>query len=323
MHSSTDKCVALIWAFFFFSSLTLFSQTITYETPAPDEFYVCGAAPFSVTISNTSSVVMEGISVEVVFTTNSGTACGLAYLPSTAVGATEGNISNLGAPVFLMPNLTAGASATFTFQVEAPCSAVDCIDNAESFSNDINLNWIGGNFSTTTSPPYVVNRALLVITQVNDVFMSGSQGNVLNRTFTIVNTRPGAIQGFLFTDMHQGGISIISDLGTDISPPNSNVFQTVLDGNDFDGFGDGDVLFEFNETIVLTEFIRITDCGEDISSSVSDITVGWGCGGEICQEVSTVAIVDILPSQQIPNLKWTPITTTSECFCGPDGYQQG
>ena len=56
--------------------LTLFSQTISYETP--DEFFVCGSAPFEITITNSTGMALQGVTVAVNFTTNYGQDCGMA-----------------------------------------------------------------------------------------------------------------------------------------------------------------------------------------------------------------------------------------------------
>lgn len=320
MHYSIKTAICLMMVFNCLFHIPLYSQTISYQTP--DDFYVCGSAAFDITVTNTSNTPMQGVSVLVDFTTNDGTDCGVAYMPGTVVSASEFDLSNLGAPVFELADIPAGDALTFTMQVEAPCSVVDCIDDAAFFVNEIMLNWNGGSTSTTTNP-YVIERALLVVTAVNNSFMAGSQGDVLFREITIVNSRPGALQGFLFTDVHQGGISISAGQGTDLSPAGSNIFQIALDGSDFADVGDGDELFELNESIVIREFIRINDCGVDITSTVSEITAGWGCGGAICQDVSAVAIIDILPSQKEPILIWEPMTSYGECFCGPEAYRQG
>ncbi|HHM21510.1 MAG TPA: gliding motility-associated C-terminal domain-containing protein [Bacteroidetes bacterium] len=316
--SSIDR-ITLFFCIFCFCSFPVFSQTINFQTP--DEFYVCGTAPFEVTLTNNGSVALEGVDLEVDFTTLNGAECGLAYVPGTVNGASEEDLSDLGAPVFSVADLAVGASVTVTMQVEAPCQVVDCIDGAELFVNEITFTWTGGSTSTTTNP-YVVERALLVITNINSAFMSGGQGDLLFREITIVNTRPGALQGFLFTDTHQGGITITAGQGTDISP-GGTIFQIALDGSDFANVGDGDGLFEFNESIVITEFVRIADCGTDVPSSVSNITVGWGCGGAICQEAGKTAVIDILPSQRKANLFWEPITDVPACFCGPEAHPQG
>ena len=104
---------------FFILHPSLSTQTLSYQTPA--DLFVCDSAPFEITVSNTSNATLQGITVEVNFTTNNGTDCGLAYLPNTVSGASEGAIADLGMPVFELTDLAAGASATFTFQVEAPC----------------------------------------------------------------------------------------------------------------------------------------------------------------------------------------------------------
>jgi gliding motility-associated-like protein len=301
-----------------FSVQFLFSQTITYQNPT--EFFVCGSAPFEITVSNPTGSEIQNVSVLVHFTTSSGNGCGLAYAVGTVSGASEGDVSDPTLPQFQLGNMAAGSSQTFTFQVEAPCSAVACIDNAALFFNEITLNW-NDLTTTVTTDPYVVETALLVITNLSNAVMSGTRGDILQRKITIRNTRPAALQGFLFSDVHQPGISISSAQGTDIS--SGNTFQIALGGSDFNSIGDGDGLFEFNETIVITENILITDCGVDILSAASKITAGWGCGGEICQEVSVNAVVKIKPYNKIPNLVWEPITTVPECFCGPGPHQQG
>ena len=319
MHRSNNDRITPILLFLCLFHFTLNSQTISFETP--DEFYVCGTAPFEVTVTNNSADALQGITLEVVFTTNSGMDCGLAYLPNTVLNATESDVSDLSAPIFALNDLGAGEAVTVTLEAEAPCAVIDCIDGAEFFANDIHLNWLGGNTSTTTNP-YVIERGLLVITEVNSTFMSGSQGDVLTREITITNTRPGAVEGFVFTDTHQGGIDISGMPGTDVSP-GGNIFQLDISGADFTAIGDGDELLELNESITITESILITDCGVDVPSTVSDLNVAWGCGGEICQEVSKNAIITLSLSDKEPLLIWEPITNYAECYCGPDAYRQG
>ncbi len=318
LTSTSLRQVLLLTSVLTFFTQLLFSQTITYQNPT--EFFVCGSAPFEITVSNPTGATLQNATVALDFTTSTGNDCGLAYVPGTVSGASEGNVSDPTGPVFNLGNLAAGSSQTFTFEVEAPCSAVACIDNAELFFNEITLNWNGGS-TTVTTDPYVVETALLVITNVTSTVMSGTKGDVLQRKITIRNTRPAALQGFLFTDVHQPGISISSMQGTDIS--SGNTFQLALGSSDFTSIGDGDGLFEFNESIVITENILIEDCGVDILSAASKITAGWGCGGEICQEVFVNAVVKIKPYTKVPNLVWEPITTVPECFCGPSPHQQG
>ncbi len=319
MSRSSDYRFGLLMALISLISSQVFAQTISYQNP--DGLSVCGSAPMEVTITNTTGNALQNATVTVKFSTSAGTDCGLVYAPGSVSGAQEGDISNLGAPVFQLQNMAAGAAVTFTIDLEAPCSVGNCIDNAEFFVNEITLNYTGGNTSITTDP-YEIATALLVITQVNNYVMGGVKGDVLQRKISIINTRPAPLSSFVFTDSHQGGIEISSNQGNDISP-GGNVFQLEIGGSDFAAVGDGDQLLELNESIVITENILITDCGVDISSTVSNINVGWGCNGEICQQTTVNAIVTIAESPKLPILVWEPITSVPECFCGDRPYQQG
>jgi gliding motility-associated-like protein len=319
MLRSSLHCLAASVASIAAFSASVFSQTITYQNP--QEFFVCEDAPFEITVANTTGSTLQNVKVTVEFNTTSGSACGISYVAGTVSGAQEDNITNLQKPVFQIFNLASGAAATFSLKAQAPCSMVACIDDAEVFVNKITLSWNGGS-TTVTTLPYVVETPLLVITAMNKTVMTGSQGDVLVRTITIRNTRPGALQNFTFTDAHQPGIVVSSLMGADVNSA-SDTFQIVLGGNHFSLIGDGDNLFELNETIIITEQILITDCGVDITSAVSNLFAGWGCNGQICQQAFVNAIVSIKPSTKQPALTWEPITNKAECFCGPSGYLQG
>lgn len=310
-------CIAI---FFFTFGKGFFAQNITYQNPP--EFFACDDASFSFTVQNTTGATLTGVSVTVNFTTTLGTACGIQYVQGTvSSGATEGNLSNLSAPQFLLPNLAAGASQSFTIHASANCQTAACIDNAEVFVNNITLNWAGGSTNVTTNP-FGIDRALLIITNVTNTVMTGTRGDLLHRKITIRNTRPGALSNFTFRDIYQPGINITSTQGTP-QPGGPGSFSILLDGSDFIAIGDGDNLFEFNETIVITEDIEIATCGVDEQSSVSNISVAWGCGGTECQEETTNAVVTFKLYTKAPQLAWEPIITVPECFCGPNPHEQG
>ncbi len=299
---------------------SVYSQSITYQNPS--EFFACDGAEFSFTVQNTSGNTLANAVLTVNFTTTNGTACGFSYALGSVTGqALESNLSNLSAPQFSLANIAPGASQSFSIQVEADCQTAACIDNAEVFVNNITLTWDGGSTNITTNP-YVVDRALLVFTNVSSTVMSGSRGDVLQRKFTIRNTRPGAISNFVFQDQYQPGLVVSSMQGTP-SPAQPGVFETTLGAADFASIGDGDGLFEFNEVIIVTEDITITGCGVDESSSVSNITASWGCGGDVCQQENVNAVVSIKLNDKVPQLAWEPIISSPQCFCGPNGYEQG
>ncbi len=312
------KLLGTILLLFFCPSI--FAQNITYQNPA--DFFACDQASFSFTVQNTTGATLTSAMVTTNFTTTLGTSCGIEYVQgSVSGGVVEGNLSNLSAPQFMLPNLSPGASQTFTLLASANCQTAACIDNAEIFVNNISLSWNGGSTSVTTNP-YVIERALLVITAVANTVMMGTRGDVLHRKITVRNTRPGALSSFTFKDVYQPGISISSPQGTMV-PSGPGDFELLFDASDFSAVGDGDGLFEFNETIVINEDIEIVTCGLDEHSSVSNITVAWGCDGAECQQESVNAVVTFKLYTKAPQLAWEPIITVPECFCGPNGYAQG
>ncbi|MEK7253190.1 MAG: hypothetical protein AAB316_00465, partial [Bacteroidota bacterium] len=317
LHSTLARSLACL--IFGSLSLPLFSQTITYQNPV--SFFVCQEAPFSVTVTNTSISPLTGIAVTVKFTSSSGAACGIEYAANSVSGAAELDISNLAAPVFQLADLPPGGSQVVNFQASAACPAAACIDNAEFFVNEIGLTSSGGNASVTTNP-YLVERPLLVITSVNSTVMKGSKGDVLLRKITLRNTRPGALESFVFRDNYQPGIVVSTSQGQDQSP-GGNVLEILLGASDFASVGDGDGLFELNESIVLTEEILVTDCGFDLSSSVSNLFAEWGCDTLICQQAFINAIVVIEQNPNTPSLIFEPITSIPECFCGEQPHRQG
>ncbi len=300
--------------------ISLFSQSISFLNPV--DFSVCGSASFEITVTNNGGTTMSGITVAVEFATLSGASCDVAYLPGSVGGASESNISNLNAPVFSLFNLPSGGQATFTIEAKAPCATAACIDGAELFVNQISLNWNNGSTSLSTDP-YVINRPLLLITNVMNTVLSGRRDDVLQRKITVKNTRPGPLESFVLKDVYQNGIIISAAIGTNISP-GGNVLQRLIGPADFAAIGDGDGLFELNESIVISEQILITDCGYDLHSAASIISVAWGCEqDEICQEEKSNTVVLIELDERQPELVWEPITSYSTCTCGPDAFQQG
>lgn len=301
----------------FFVGQNSFTQCISYTLP--DNFNVCQSAPLEITISNSNGSTMENIQVSVEFTTESGASCGLAYVSGSVNGGIESNISDLEHPVFSISDLANGESQTLCIEVFAPCSTGVCIDDAELFKNNISLSSSNCNEQVSTLP-YEIRTARLVITNIANTLLSGSQGNILNRRIFIQNTRQGSLDNFIFTDEHQGGVQISTNEG-DVVFSNSNTWQVELDEEDFQSQGLGNT-FDFNEVFVVNEEILILACGFDTTSTISDIAIDWGCGNEVCQLESGQAIVQIGPTDLIPDLVFEPIIEIPECFCGPEPVTQ-
>ncbi|MEM9917581.1 MAG: hypothetical protein AAF990_05760, partial [Bacteroidota bacterium] len=296
--------------------LTLQGQVlIEYVNPTtPNILQVCDSAAFEIKLTNTGPDSIR--TIEVVL----GLPNGLTYNPSSVQNATERDISNLQMPTFGLPNLGPGDVLQFSLQATAQCDLVDQINNAVLFANDILVNYEGGSNSLRTSN-YDIETPLLVVVGSTGLALMGSKGMVLQRTFTIRNTRFGRLSSFVFKDTHPEDLSITANPGMDTSSTNGEI-ALLLDGDDFRNIGDGDAFFEQNETIVIREEILVDGCGIEDNFLASSIRLCWGCNGEICQTTTPIeAIVEVEPSQLTPDLVFRPVIQAPSCFC-PAGLAQ-
>ncbi len=286
--------------------------TITYLSPSGLE--VCQDGDFAIIVENTSTDTTKNITIDIQFPN------GLDYVPSSVNGAnaTEQNITDLNHPVFALPNFLAGQKDTFWITAKAGCDLVTDINNGVIFQNQIVANYTGGTKNITTLP-YNIETALLVISQVMPVTTAGFIcDDVLTRTVTIRNTRPGALDTLYFVDDNGGGLAITSVLGTPvIGGPGE--YRLMLTSADFMSIGDGDGLFEFNEIIVITENITIVACGGTVTS---DLRAEWGCGNSICQFDNNIGAIGVNTCPLQANLEFRPVSNFDDCYCGDNAVPQ-
>lgn len=301
----------LFFAFYclLFIHFSLSAQNISYVNPS--FFGICETAEFQVQVTNDTGAPLQNAEVLV------GLPIGVEYDSGTACQST-----NLNAPVFCLGTIQSGETQTITFQARAICDAIATINQGQLFCNSIILTHDGG--TTSINPDcYEIDKSLLVITNVSNTFLTGTKGQILQRTITILNTLGAPLSEFTFTDAYQEGIIVSTDLGTVISNTN-NTLEVLLDGADFSQIGDGDEFFEQTDgALIITEFIEITSCGiGQPLNSVSDISASYGCFGAICQQEETVAYINFAPSTAAPNLRYEPIVDSPSCFCGNEAIQQ-
>jgi len=286
----------------------LSAQNILITFQKPTDLFVCGMDTFYVHVLNAGLSTMQSAKLTALL------PVGLTYLPGTVVGATEQNVSNLGQPVFTLPNLAPGASQQVALLITADCAAKKAIDLGQVFTANLSVQSAQGNAQIVTTP-FTVQTGLLFLGFVDNSLASGEHGDMITRTIYFRNTRLGPISSFVFRDTHNAGLNIdVPNASGQSSTP--TFFQATFDGSFFSQFGDGDNLLEIGEQAFLTEKITIADCGEPAYTNFSKIRIGWGCGTEICQYDSTTASIDIKKSTRIPDLQITPIWSAPESQCG-------
>jgi len=315
MSTVTRFLLAICCSLLCFAS-SISAQNLALSTQNPSGLYVCGVEQLTVTIQNAG-----GSPAATTLRLGAVLPNGITYVPGTVSGATEFNITNLGAPVFTLSDLAGGASATVTFSVTAGCSLVDAINAGQQFSNSFAATYTGGT-KQLTSNNYIVETGLANIISVTPATITGMKGDVIMRTIKLRNTRQGPIQSLKYRDQHQAGISI-ELVGAINQVDNATLFSGDVPGGFFNAFGDGDNLLEFGDgEITLIEKVTITDCGVPSYTVTSDIIIGWGCGPTTCRTDSIQAFITILPSNQNPNLSFEPIYNRPVSNCGQVGTVQ-
>jgi len=242
-----------ILALFCLFSAPVFSQNILITYQKSDALFVCGADTFFIQVQNIGAGAMTNGSLTVALPT------GVTYLPGSITGAMQQNINNLAQPVFGLPNLASGASASVALLVTANCDAADALDAGQLFIANIAVQSAAGNASVSTTN-FALETGLLLIESVEDELMSGQQGDTLLRKICMKNTRLGKIGFVHFEDKHLPGIDVKS-LNVASQTSDSIFLQADFDGNFFAQFGDGDGWLELGETVCFTEKIVVTDCG--------------------------------------------------------------
>lgn len=305
----------LFCAFFLaFGSSSLFSQNVSITYVNPPDLSVCDTAVFEVTVANTTAAAITAVQLTAVM------PAGVAYAQGTIVNATEVNIGNLNAPVFSLPDIPSGSSHTLSFKARTECGLITAINAGDLFANTYDLTYSGGSKSVITNP-FIIETALLQQVSFNNTNMSGTAGDVITRTWTLMNTRLGAISELVFTDIYGDGILVTTTQGTVVTnQPGQLVVR--LSAADFQAFGDGDGLFELNEQVVITETIELLGCVNS-NNVTSNLSAAWGCHGVLCQAVSVVGNVLIFPNPNNPNLVPLAVSDFPTDYCATAGNTQG
>ncbi len=293
----------------------LWAQSVSFELP--DDMVVCQSEAFSIIITNDGNAPLSDIELELIL------PCQIEYVSGSVQGSFTKDESDLNQPVFTVPDLQVGATATIRIELFAPCDNLICIDNADVFFNTAIVRHNLGQ-KETDSDFYVVETALPVITRIEAPILSGAKGEVIERKIYIRNSRPGYLDSLRFIDTYKEGLEIKSDIGIDLSS-SSGIFELLLTGNEFRRFGDGDDLFEFNEEICITETIKIDACGFDVSAIRSDLHVEWGCQNSICPSpfIPQTALINLeFNITEGPILEVFPFVQNPCCYCSTDPTQQ-
>ncbi len=301
------KFTSLIALFCVLTNL-LPAQNILISYTASDSLFVCNTDIFTVKVQNNEAAPLTGAALTVALPP------GLSYVAGTVLGASQQNISNLSSPIFGLPTVPANQSATLTIVLSAECAAADLLDAGQLFIAHISVSSALGNAQvSTTSIP--VETGAIVITSVTGQLLMGERFDTLLRTVCAENTRLGKIGSLHFEDGHQAGFDV-SVLGASSQSNGPTLFSADFDGSYFASVGNGDHWLDQDEVVCITERIVLTSCGIPAFNNQSVLSIGWGCGGVVCRQSTTTALIVINPSTKVPELTFEPIWAPPTDYCG-------
>ncbi|WP_367390211.1 gliding motility-associated C-terminal domain-containing protein [Lewinella sp. LCG006] len=246
---------------------TSHAQVILTPISAPETMVACGSAErFTLSVINAGSMGFSNLPLQIILPP------GMEYVPGSLQGPfTEANLGNLSSPQFNYPSLP----ALSTQQISIAC-IINC-----AFTNSSGPRYLltlpSGVQQAQEQPLANYFFPEVVITNVDAPVLNLAVAASGQRTFTVIQSTPGAILDTLFfinrydPGMESLGLNIGSLFG---SSPGIDTF--MLTGADMPG---GDNGFNAGDTLFLTETVRLLDC----APANSVIELFWRCGSVVCQ----------------------------------------
>lgn len=285
-----------------------FSQNITFSVS--ENLSICQRTEVRLLVKNNTNSVINAPDLLI------NMPCGTQYHQGSIIGANEKNISNLSTPVFQLSDISPDQEVVIKISVFLTCDALPCLDSQQSFVLKATLS-SGTLTREYSSPPINTDSPNLVFTSINNTYEEIPSSASKIRTISIRNSRAGRTREFIFRHTHDPHIDVTHFKGQRIAKT-STYTEIRFDSTEFKKIGNGDGWFDFNESIVLDENIRVTACSHDHRFVRSDYSVTWGCNNTVCQENKAIANIKILDNDDIGN-KITVLTTGREPLC----YQNG
>jgi hypothetical protein len=299
----------IIMILFFISAKQLNGQMVEYSLQPSPQIVVCGEAEaFEVAFTNIQEQALSGITIEIALPT------GINYLENSLQSISgptvlESELSNLNVPVFSLPLLRPDSSVAFTIWIEAD---TEVIGHPSELRNTVHVS-TSQDSQSLLSPAYDALYAALAITNISPLNTTVYSGEAYDRTLTVYNGGYGALSTFTIQDEHSDQLAIES---TDQGVLNAQNGQIVLSADDFTAIGDGDGLFERNESITITQTINATGC----EATGSTITALWSCGGPVLESNKKYPYTTIDVRQ--PDLQAISTATFDTCFDGAARVQR-
>ncbi|MEL6865972.1 MAG: hypothetical protein AAFP19_16215, partial [Bacteroidota bacterium] len=234
---------------------------------------------------------------------------GVAFVALDAGNTTAGvtvDATDPNRPIFSIPDLSPSGtpSVRISFSVAANCDYSDtlAINDAivvfDTWTFDYQM---GGSNLTETDANSEYRDAFAVPSftmDVENLFGPAREGDCFSRDIVLTNSGLDGFVDTIFYENVQGPDVYISDILVNgiPTPFTKQILGTgdtsitlIIDGTHFPqntigaGFGDGDVFFDPDETVRITENLCVLSCDNGRTSTHN---ASWGCGGLACDVIT-------------------------------------
>jgi hypothetical protein len=339
------KSIYLLIAMLFMQH-AIVGQTVSWGPTIPavtsEDIHTCfedGAMSFEFT--NAGSAI-QNTTIQIQLDT------GIFYVPGSFLFNASGNItiieddiSNLNRPIFSVNTIPSGGQIRMSIDRIADCEAMALriagsasIDTVRIYDAGVEVTYTNGISNGTIN--YEILYGLLSITDVTTAPELINFGSTSTRSMRITNGAFGTIDEFYIADVYSSGELDLSNFrinasGNNYTIPPDNisisgdsviVAFTPTDITAINGsaatVGDGDSLFEADESFILSYDVTPNICG--VSNSISSELIGWfGCSySERCQVVESAATISL--TNATPILEFSNAVRPSLDFCNTVTY---
>lgn len=292
--------------FIMLNALGAFGQgKLAVSISNPSKFELCiPSDDVQIEVRNITTSSVTGIECELILPT------GVTYIPNSISSnqVTEKTITNLSRPIFSVNNLNITQAGVFRIKLNIGCAIAGFLNNGGLAIIRSTTSYTGGSVDKSSSP-FNVQQASLQITNVTNQLKTANLQEIFVRTVTLKNSGTGRLANATFYRIYQSGLQLITAQGGTIKFSGDTVFS-YLDSAAFMGIGNNDQYFDLNETITLTDTIKVISC----SNLITQYRAFWGCNGSTCGSTSSSANVSI--SSRSPDVVVTTKASTSNCLNG-------
>lgn len=277
----------------------------------PSVVHLCIESDYvEIEVRNRTTSVVSGIETQVFFPK------GVAYVKGSALGMgiAEKNVANLSSPVFSVSNIGVAQSRTIKLKMAASCDLSSFLNNGGLALLKTTTLYTSGSVQKNGNVLNIRQPALL-IQGITNQLKTADLGDTYERQITLKNSGLGKLERVVFNRLYNKGQQLIAWNGNQTTK-NGNNTTTILDSNDFKTIGNRDIYFDYNETYVFTDSIKVVSCN-DLTATY---TTSWGCDSSACKKIQKSANTSI--SSKSPDLVITPISSTTSCLSDTYSHDQ-